>query len=86
MKTRTRLTNLRTFTIALAACVGMTLAGGCSDAEQGSLLGAGAGALVGQAIGGNTTGTLIGAGVGAAVGYGVGNESDKRKDTRNYDY
>ena len=85
MKARTRLTNLRTLTIALAAGLGMTL-GGCSDAEQGSLLGAGVGALAGQAIGGNTAGTLIGAGVGAAVGYGVGNESDKRKDQRNYDY
>jgi len=35
----------------------------------GTLMGAGVGALAGQAIAGNTTGTLIGAGIGAASGY-----------------
>jgi osmotically inducible lipoprotein OsmB len=53
---------------------------GCDTAGQsGTLIGAGGGALAGQAIGGNTTGTLIGAGVGAVGGYIVGNEMDKNK-------
>jgi hypothetical protein len=53
---------------------------GCSsDAKSGTLIGAGVGALAGQAIGGSTSGTLIGAGVGAGVGYVVGNERDKKK-------
>jgi len=51
---------------------------GCDTAgESGTLIGAGGGALAGQAIGHNTTGTLIGAGVGAIGGYVVGNEMDK---------
>lgn len=57
----------------------LLLAGGCSDAEAGSLLGAGLGALAGQAIGGNTEATLIGTAVGAGAGYIIGNEQDKRR-------
>lgn len=65
--------------------------GGCSDAEAGALLGAGLGALAGQAIGNDTEATVIGTAIGAGVGYAVGNESDKRKadwryDRRTYDY
>jgi hypothetical protein len=59
---------------------GLVFAAGCeTSAQSGTLIGAGAGALAGQAIGRNTTGTLIGAGVGAAGGYIVGNEMDKKK-------
>ena len=70
--------------------LGLTL-GGCSDAEAGALLGAGLGALAGQAIGNDTEATVIGTAIGAGVGYAVGNESDKRKsdwryDRRTYDY
>ena len=51
---------------------------GCATkAQSGAALGAGAGALTGQAIGRNTEGTLIGAGVGAIGGYIIGNEMDK---------
>lgn len=62
--------------------------GGCeSDAQTGALLGAGIGALAGQAIGGDTEGTLIGAAVGGGIGYVVGNEGDKKKakEQRQYD-
>lgn len=65
---------------------------GCNDAQGGLLLGAGAGALAGQAIGHSTEATLIGTAVGAGAGYIIGNESDKgRHDRRghhhgNYDY
>jgi len=44
------------------------------------LIGAGTGALAGQAIGHNTEGTLIGAGVGALGGYIIGNEMDKKRE------
>lgn len=44
---------------------------------QGLLLGAGGGALAGQAIGRNTQSTLIGTTLGTLVGYMVGNEMDK---------
>jgi len=56
------------------------LLGGCESAGQtGALLGAGAGALAGQAIGGDTKSTLIGAGIGGGVGYMIGSERDKKK-------
>jgi surface antigen len=51
---------------------------GCTTTEQGTVVGAGVGALAGQAIGGNTTSTLIGAGAGALVGAVIG-ESMKHK-------
>lgn len=53
---------------------------GCQTAGgTGVIAGAGLGALMGQAIGGNTTATLIGTGVGAGVGYIIGNEVDKSR-------
>jgi surface antigen len=45
--------------------------------QAGALVGAGGGALLGQAIGHNTEATLIGAAVGTMLGYIVGNEMDK---------
>ena len=45
----------------------------------GLLIGAGGGALAGQAIGRNTESTLIGTAVGTMVGYMVGNEMDKNR-------
>ncbi len=44
---------------------------------KGLLLGAGGGALAGQAIGRDTQSTLIGTTIGTLVGYMVGNEMDK---------
>jgi len=71
----------------LAAAAGLAIAGmgvfgtGCeTDAQSGALIGAGIGALAGQAIGRDTTGTLIGTAIGAGAGYAVGNESDKSKE------
>ena len=62
--------------LLLAAGSGLT---GCeSDAQTGALLGAGLGAVAGQAIGGNSEGTLIGAAVGGGAGYLIGNQSDKK--------
>lgn len=62
---------------ALAGSVvtGEAMAG--SNGIDGLLLGAGGGALVGQAIGRDTEGTLIGTAVGGMLGYIAGNERDK---------
>ena len=63
-----------------AASVSIGLLGACDNsAKSGTLIGAGTGALAGQAIGGNTKGTLIGAGIGALGGHIVGNEMDKKR-------
>ena len=71
---------LLTVLVAAVVSVGLLFAIGCeSDAQTGALVGTGAGALAGQAIGRNTQSTLIGAGVGAGAGYMIGNESDKKK-------
>ncbi len=52
---------------------------GCATKGQtGALAGAGVGALIGQAVGGDTAATLVGAGVGTGVGYLIGNHSDKK--------
>ncbi len=59
-----------------------TLAACQNDAQTGALLGAGIGALAGQAIGGDTEGTVIGAAAGAGLGYIIGNESDKAREPR----
>lgn len=82
------LKRLRHLGLVAALAGSATLVSGCNDAQSGSLLGAGVGALAGQAIGGNTEATLIGAGVGAGAGYIIGNESDKEKAKQrgNYDY
>ncbi len=47
------------------------------NTQKGALLGAGAGALLGQAIGRNTEGTLLGAGIGTLVGAIIGNAEDQ---------
>lgn len=49
---------------------------------NGLLLGAGSGALVGQAIGRDSEATLIGTAVGGMFGYVVGNEMDKDRNGR----
>src|SRR4029434_3167 len=64
--THRRLGHAAVLSAALGSCLLMQ---GCNDAQAGLLLGAGGGALAGQAIGHNTTGTLVGAGLGAGLGY-----------------
>ncbi|MFB0524904.1 MAG: glycine zipper domain-containing protein [Phycisphaerae bacterium] len=72
--------NLITILMVVAVSLGLAFVAGCeSDAQTGALIGAGVGAIAGQAIGGDTESTLIGAGVGAAGGYIIGNEQDKKK-------
>jgi len=63
-----------------AASASIGLIGACDNsAKSGAVIGAGTGALAGQAIGGNTEGTLIGAGIGALGGAFIGNEMDKKR-------
>jgi outer membrane protein OmpA-like peptidoglycan-associated protein len=50
-----------------------------SKTAIGGTLGAGAGAIAGQLIGGNAASTLIGAGIGAAVGSVAGNIMDRQE-------
>ena len=66
--------------VAAAVFLAGTMTGGAMANDRGVnglLLGAGSGALVGQAIGRDTEGTLIGTAVGGMLGYMVGNEMDK---------
>lgn len=86
--TKTTSKLLTTLAVGALGAASMTLTG-CNDAQAGSLLGAGIGALAGQAAGGDTEATLIGTGIGAGAGYIIGNESDKAKSQQynpNYNY
>jgi outer membrane lipoprotein SlyB len=65
----------------IAAALAALALSGCAQTESqqragtGALVGAAGGALVGQAIGGNTESTLIGAGAGALLGAVVGSST-----------
>ncbi|MGX6592272.1 Glycine-zipper containing OmpA-like membrane domain-containing protein [Cetobacterium ceti] len=65
----------------LCGCIFISLLSGCSNVGSNTIgstgVGAGTGALLGQAIGGNSEATLIGAGAGAAVGAIVGAIQDQ---------
>lgn len=68
----------------LTACAGATHAE--RQSKNGALIGAGAGALLGQAIGRNTGATLIGAGIGAVAGsiagQQIGSYMDRQEQER----
>jgi hypothetical protein len=49
------------------------------NANNGTLIGAVGGGLVGNAIGKNTTGTLVGAGVGAVAGHEIAKNRAEKK-------
>jgi uncharacterized protein YcfJ len=76
--------------IAVAAILAAATLAGCAATEQdqragtGALVGAAGGALLGQAIGGNTESTLIGAAGGALAGAAVG-AATTPKGSRNGD-
>jgi len=66
-----------------------TLLGGCAGlnkTQNGALLGAGAGALGGQIIGGDTESTVLGTAIGAAGGALAGNYADTQDQRRNQAY
>lgn len=68
-------------TVSFYSCAGTTHRD--SKSRTGVLIGAGTGAIAGQAIGRNTESTLIGAGIGAIVGgiagYGIGSYMDNQE-------
>lgn len=75
---------MRKFKTILILPVLLAVLGSCAhyppdryNTQKGALIGAGAGALLGQAIGGNTAGTLIGLGAGTILGGLVGNAVDQ---------
>ena len=53
---------------AIIAFSSISMLSACTTTEKGAVGGAVAGALIGQAVGGNTESTLIGAGIGAVGG------------------
>ncbi len=53
-------------------------------AVDGLLIGAGGGAILGQALGRDTESTLIGTAIGGALGYMIGNEQEKYHQPRNH--
>lgn len=61
---------------------------GCAGygTQTGAVVGAGAGALAGQAIGRDTESTLIGAAVGGVAGAVVGDAIDKYNSQQRYGY
>jgi len=65
-------------TVAVAAGLGLSGCGqpNLSNTQEKGLIGAAGGALVGQAIGGNTKSTLIGAAAGAVAGAAYGHYQD----------
>jgi hypothetical protein len=79
--------DLATIAIALGLCVSSLFVTGCeSDAQVGSVVGALAGAGIGQLAGRDAESTLIGAAVGGTAGYMLGNESERKKAQAERDY
>ncbi len=77
-----KITARRLSTPALAAAlmlISLTMGGCQTDAQTGSLFGAGLDALAGLAIGHDTGATVLGTAIGAGLGYVIGNESDKQQ-------
>ena len=71
---------IHTLLIAVLA-VTLLLAGCATKSQSGALIGAGAGAGLGQVIGGDTKSTVIGGAVGAGAGYLIGRHQDKKADS-----
>jgi hypothetical protein len=76
MEKTTTLLLLLTMTITLFSCA-TTAPPDRYNTQRGAAIGAGIGALAGQAIGRNTEATLIGAGVGTLLGAVFGNAADQ---------
>jgi hypothetical protein len=77
-KRREIMKRLGLFVVLVAAGLfTVSCAGPGYNTQKGAAIGGAAGALIGQAIGHNTTGTLIGAAGGALVGAIIGNARDQ---------
>ncbi len=70
---------LVTILMIVAVSFGSAFVASCeSGAQTGSVIGALAGAGIGQLAGGDTESTLIGTAIGGGIGYMLGNEADKK--------
>lgn len=70
------------FLILIVCLIAPVTLSGCADmtpTQKGAAYGAGAGAIAGQLIGGNTGATLIGAGVGALGGALLNDHLESKK-------
>ena len=76
--------------VLLISVIALLLAGNANAGDhkhrdlRGVIVGAGGGALLGQAIGRNTQSTVIGTAIGSVVGYLVGSEMDRHHDYGNH--
>ena len=76
---------MKRHTMTIAATLMALALAGCATSEQeqragtGALIGAGAGALAGQAIGRDTKSTIVGAGAGALLGAAIGTATTPRR-------
>src|SRR5574340_1102004 len=78
-----RLTTIIALAAMLTACAGATKQQ--TGTGVGAAAGAGIGAILGQAIGHNTTSTLVGAGIGAVLGGIAGNQIGAYMDQQEQD-
>jgi outer membrane protein OmpA-like peptidoglycan-associated protein len=78
-----RLTTIIALAAMLTACAGAN--NQQTGTGVGAVAGAGLGAILGQAIGHNTTSTLVGAGIGAALGGIAGNQIGAYMDRQEQD-
>jgi len=73
--------------LMIVASVSLISFTGCATKTQsGAAIGAGTGALLGQAIGGNTGATILGAGVGAIAGAAIGQNEDNKDRVKSSGY
>src|SRR5260370_25966354 len=77
---------MKTLRLLVAGMIPVLLSSGCSSMSNtdrgvigGGAIGAGTGALIGNATGHAGTGALIGAGVGAVTGGLIGNAEDRQE-------
>lgn len=77
-RSKTTTTTLIATMAVIVVAASLPFTGGCeTEAQTGSLKGAGIGAIAGQLIGGDSKATMIGAAIGTGAGYLIGNAKDK---------
>ncbi len=79
-------TVLWTLAISLAGCAGEPLSTREKGTLGGAAIGAGGGALIGEAVGHPGAGAAIGGVTGGVAGYAIGNEMQNHEDREREDY
>jgi osmotically inducible lipoprotein OsmB len=71
--------NLQT-SLAIAALLALSACSGMSSSEKGTVAGAAAGGVLGNAVtGGSALGTVGGAAAGGIIGHEIGEDRDRRR-------